>query len=145
MGQAMQSSREILSISMVFFALSFTSSAKAEIYLCDIKQFLTLREDGTLTKDWMSEQRAKLYSRVGWNTLTGEVKFYSREGGSTSYSRELKVIQKGTNENSAICVSIVHGSAATVLTTITVNTLSKGMPFLLHTYTETYTGNCVRL
>jgi len=137
--------RDVLSICLVLFALSFASSARAESYLCDIKQFLTLREEGTLNKDRMSEQQAKLYSRIGWNTLTGDLRFYNRDGGSTSYPIELKLIQKASNENSAVGVSIVHGSAAIVLTTMTVNTWRKGMPFLLHRHSETYSGNCVRL
>ncbi len=127
----------------IFLAL-FPNEARSEIFVCDIKQVQQLTEKGTLGRTQTTDMYIKYYGRVIWNTISGDLRVINKDGSESGFKREVKMIQKGTNENSAFGLRVFTGPARVVVTTMSVSTWINTMPFLL-TEDEIITGNCSRI
>jgi hypothetical protein len=121
-----------------------SSEARSEIFVCEIKQIQTLTEKGTMGSSYMTELMSKHYGRVIWNTASGDLRIVNKDGSESKFRREMKLIYKGDQNNSALGISIVYGSASTVLTTIRVYTWQPKKPFILDG-DEMITGTCDRI
>jgi hypothetical protein len=92
----------------------------------------------------MTELMSKHNGRVVWNTTSGELRIMNKDGSESGFRREIRLVQKGDQSNSAMGISILNGPARTVLTTIRVSTWVKTKPFILSD-DEIITGTCDRI
>lgn len=129
----------LLSIACVTLS---TSLCQARTYRCEVTSITKLQENGTLREDGFTQLLKKSIVELYWDEEAGVLRTVYTE--IAPRSEAFSLLQKGSNDNSSVGISIVRGPASTPVSTITIRTFMKGMPFLLSDLFDgtVYTGNC---
>tara|TARA_R110000868_G_scaffold408936_1_gene693327 strand:+ start:1007 stop:1441 length:435 start_codon:yes stop_codon:yes gene_type:complete len=129
---------------LVLALITLSSTALADSYketffYCEIKD-ITRMGNGKLIRDSWTKTLLAHRSYISYFESNGYLQ--TGDGAGSGNTWKMKVVQKGSRENSSIGVREYHGLASSGVDTIRIQTWAPGMPFMYTFGDEIYTGNC---
>ena len=110
---------------------------EGRLYLCKTEDVQELGENGRHERNMVTKQSMQLYSRFTFDEETGLLRM-----GSAGIIRKMKVVQKGTSENSAVGLFTYHGPGSAGADVFRIRVWEDEMPLMFVDTDSVYTGRC---
>ena len=129
----------LIAIALMLVPNEVSASPKGNLFSCTVEDVQKLQDTGALGRDGYTKLVRTTFKSIIYDEATGVLRH-----GSSGVSWQMKVVQKGTKENSSIGLREYHGRAASGADIIRIQTFIKEMPFMYVFGSEIHTGNCKR-